>query len=143
MESVLPWLLWGGLFFLMMRFGCGSHLFGRGHGHGQGSKQSNGGHAHAGGCCGPNGGDKADHSAANEALRWEAPDKDLDRVCDRTIPTVSAKSSIHDGQVYYFCSRECREQFEAAPRLYLNETGKDDVFRRRIEHRPAGGSSHA
>lgn len=37
----LGWLLlWGGLFFVMMRYGCGAHMMG-GHGHG--------GHGHGGG----------------------------------------------------------------------------------------------
>lgn len=31
----LGWLLlWGGLFFVMMRYGCGAHMMGGGHGHG-------------------------------------------------------------------------------------------------------------
>lgn len=30
--SVLSLLIWGGLFFLMMRYGCGAHIMG-GHGH--------------------------------------------------------------------------------------------------------------
>ncbi len=37
-KSLLWILVWGGLFFLMMRYGCGSHIMG-GHGHG-----SHGGH---------------------------------------------------------------------------------------------------
>jgi YHS domain-containing protein len=32
-KSLLSILLWGGFFFLMMRFGCGAHMMG-GHGHG-------------------------------------------------------------------------------------------------------------
>ncbi len=50
---------------------------------------------------------KAKHSegapkeqAGTEELRWAPP-------------------SVHDGQVYYFCSRDCRERFEAAPAQYL------------------------
>ena len=30
MDTLFSVLIWGGLFFLMMRFGCGSHMFGRG-----------------------------------------------------------------------------------------------------------------
>ncbi len=45
-ESIKPLvsiLIWGGLFFSMMHFGCGAHLMG-GHGHGH-----HGGHGDAGG----------------------------------------------------------------------------------------------
>ena len=34
MEGLLSLLLFGGLFFLMMRFGCGAHVMHGGHGHG-------------------------------------------------------------------------------------------------------------
>ncbi len=33
MNSLIYFLIWGGLFFLMMRFGCGAHVMGHGHGH--------------------------------------------------------------------------------------------------------------
>ena len=39
--------------------------------------------------------------------------------------TSNAKPSVHDGAVYYFCSRECRERFEAAPHLYLGVKADD------------------
>ena len=39
----LGWLLiWGGLFYVMMRYGCGAHMMG-GHGHDHGKGNSNGG----------------------------------------------------------------------------------------------------
>jgi hypothetical protein len=34
MGSILYFLLWAGLFFVMMRFGCGAHVMGHGHHHG-------------------------------------------------------------------------------------------------------------
>lgn len=37
----------------------------------------------------------------------------------KTVSTETAKPSVHDGHVYYFCSRDCRERFEAAPEQYL------------------------
>ena len=54
-------------------------------------------------------------------LRWVAPAKDIDPACGRVVTTDKAKASVYDGHVYYFCSRECREVFEAAPQSYLNE----------------------
>jgi YHS domain-containing protein len=46
----------------------------------------------------------------------------MDPVCGKTVHTDQGKTSVFDGLVYYFCSCECREIFEAAPELYV---GKD------------------
>ena len=35
MPTYLYFLLWGAFFFMMMRFGCGAHIMGDGHGHRQ------------------------------------------------------------------------------------------------------------
>ena len=32
--NILYFLLWAGVFFFMMRFGCGAHIMGHGHHHG-------------------------------------------------------------------------------------------------------------
>ena len=50
---------------------------------------------------------------------WTAPKTAIDTVCGMTVQTNAARSSVDDGAVHYFCSRECRERFEVAPRLYL------------------------
>lgn len=82
-------LLWGGLFLVMMRYGCGAHMAGgrgkRG-GHGQGE-------ATAGG-------------------------KSRDSVCGMEVDPHSAVSFMHRGQHYYFCSADCRERFAKAPDQY-------------------------
>jgi len=108
MEEVFYFILWAGAFFLMMRLGCGSHIAGHS--------------SHAG---------PGKNMPPNETLRWIPPKMDKDPVCGKTVTTATAKSSIYDGAVYYFCSRECREQFEAAPDLYLDkatsQTGRDDT----------------
>ena len=59
----------------------------------------------------------------SDLIRWIPPEKDLDCVCRQTIKTVSAKTSVHDGLVYYFCSPECREKFESAPSTYAARAG--------------------
>lgn len=97
MEALIYFLLWAGVIFLMMRFGCGSHVMG--HGHGQHDPKS------------------AESRHGN--MRWTPPETDTDPVCGKTVRTDQAKPSVHDGMVYYFCSRECRERFEAAPDLYV------------------------
>lgn len=33
MPTYIYFLLWGVFFFVMMRFGCGAHIMGHGHGH--------------------------------------------------------------------------------------------------------------
>jgi len=108
MEGILPILIWGGLLFLMMRFGCGAHMFGHGHG-------KKGGHNHSGHTEKP--------VTKSEELTWTAPEKDIDPVCGKEVRTEHAKSSVHDGWVYYFCSRECRDLFEVAPDTYLGGKG--------------------
>lgn len=103
METLLYFGLWAALIFLMMRFGCGAHVMGRGHGHGR-----------AGTAAGP------DAAAASAGpLRWTPPARDIDPVCGKSVATARAKSSVFEGLVYYFCSRDCREVFEAAPEVYV------------------------
>lgn len=102
MEALLYFIFWAGLIYLMMRLGCGAHVMG--HGHGQHRDR-----------------DRAE-SETGDGPRWVPPETDVDPVCGKTVRTDDAKSSVHDGLVYYLCSRECRERFEAAPQSYL-ETG--------------------
>ena len=98
--NILYFLLWAGLFVLMMRFGCGAHVMGHGHQHGE---------------------KEADVRGGDGNLRWVAPDQAADPVCGMTVRTASAKSAVHDGQVYYFCSQDRRQKFEAAPAAYVKQ----------------------
>jgi len=112
MGTLLYFAFWAGLIFVMMRFGCGAHIMG--HGHGQ-----HGGH-----------GD--DTSPDQDRLRWVPPKTDLDPVCGKTVHTDKAKSVVHDGTVYYFCSNECRDRFETAPQLYVGQ--KPNREPKQMEH---------
>lgn len=88
----LGWLLlWGGLFYVMMRYGCGAHMMG---GHG--------GHSHGGhGDGAPGGGVK-------------------DPVCGMTVdPKNAAAAAVRGGTTHYFCSTSCRDKFEQAPDKYV------------------------
>jgi YHS domain-containing protein len=98
MEYLIYFLFWAALIFLMMRFGCGAHVMG--HGQNRSDRANNAG-------------------GGSDNLRWVPPGSDKDPVCGKTVRTDRAKPSVHDGMVYYFCSRDCREMFEAAPDLYL------------------------
>ena len=112
MEPLLWFAVWAGLIFLMMRFGCGAHIMG--HGHGQ-----HGSHAD-------------DKSSDRERLRWVPPATDVDPVCGKTVHTDNAKSVVHHGTVYYFCSNNCRDRFEAAPQLYVSPN--TDRESKQMEH---------
>jgi YHS domain-containing protein len=103
MEALLYFALWGAAIFLMMRFGCGAHVMGHGHRHGRKGQT-----------------DQPDPAVE---LRWVPPEKDFDPVCRETVATNQAKPSVYGGNVYYFCSRECREAFEAAPDVYVGAPG--------------------
>ncbi len=101
MPGLLSFLLFAGFFYLMMRFGCGAHVMG--HGHSQ------------------NGSGDAGKRDGIRNLKWLPPATDVDPVCGKSVQTAGAKSSVHDGTVYYFCSRDCREIFEAAPTQYVDQ----------------------
>ncbi len=47
-----------------------------------------------------------------------APDAAIDPVGGGAVPTATALTSLHAGKVYYFSSKENREQFEAAPQNF-------------------------
>lgn len=97
-QSVLYFLLWAGVFAVMMRFGCGAHVMGHRHRHtDSASGRTNG---------------------SNERTAWTAAEQDVDPVCGKTVPTAAAKSAVYGGRAFYFCSQACREKFEAAPASY-------------------------
>lgn len=93
MSTIGYLLFWAVLFFVMMRFGCGAHVMGHHH-HGHREGQDGDG-------------------------RWTGAAEVRDPVCGKTVSTADAKSSIWAGHAYYFCSQDCRDKFEAAPRTYL------------------------
>lgn len=97
MGTLLYFIVFAGLFFLMMRFGCGAHLMGHGHRHHEwrGAEQD------------------------RDNARWVPPDTAVDPVCRMRVGTSWAKSALHQGRAYYFCSAEHREAFEAEPDRYI------------------------
>ena len=140
MESLFPYLLWGGLFFLMMRFGCGSHMFGHRHGDQTHAGHDGHGSGHAHGCCGPS---PDATPGGRDSVQGHSlpPPTHRDPVCGKSVAGDVAKTSVHAGTVYYFCSRDCREIFEAAPETYLVDAAKSSGHSAipSIEHRPHAG----
>lgn len=121
METVLTLLFWGGMIFLMMRFGCGSHMFRSG----QKKDAHSNGH---GGCCGV-GQKDAGPSKKDGQYQSAPPEKDADPVCGDMVVTKNAKTSVHNGLVYYFCSGQCRESFEADPSSYIAQENQQITAR--------------
>jgi Cu+-exporting ATPase len=49
----------------------------------------------------------------------------LDPVCKMEVnPASAAAQSEYEGQVFYFCSKECKRKFDANPTQYLDETDR-------------------
>ena len=95
-QDVLYYLVWAGLFFLMMRYGCGAHIMGHRHHHGSQLPTKT--------------------PPANVLLH--SPDRATDPVCGMPVEASTAKTTAYKGQIYYFCSQNCREKFEASPSTY-------------------------
>jgi YHS domain-containing protein len=92
MEGLLSLLLFAGLFYFMMRFGCGAHMV---HGHG--------GHGE---------GRETPEPTAESASA-------LDPVCGMTVAANEGYTRVYEGRRYRFCSRVCLDKFEASPKGYV------------------------
>jgi len=89
MDGLLSFLLFAGFFFLMMRFGCGSHMV---HGHGK------------------------SHDADTQP---EDAQRHVDPVCGKDVPALEGYGKMHAETLYRFCSRDCLDAFEADPNRYV------------------------
>jgi YHS domain-containing protein len=89
MERILSFVVYAGLFYLMMSFGCGAHM-----GHGKHS-----GHEH--------GSPKPSNS---DTLR--------DPVCGMPVGPGEGYSKFYEGRELRFCSRACLDKFEAQEHRY-------------------------
>lgn len=112
MSALVYFLLFGGLLFLIMRLGCGSHVMGAC----QGDRFQTS--------------EELRREAESGDLRWKPPPEVKDPICGKTIETATAKSSVLNGFVYYFCSSDCRATFEHR----MAETMSATAPRERLEH---------
>jgi YHS domain-containing protein len=92
MEGLLSFLLFAAFFYVMMRFGCGSHMV---HGHG--------GHAGRG---------HEEHEQTPEIGASRDP------VCGMAVAADQGYTKVLEGRQYRFCSRVCLDKFEASPESY-------------------------
>ncbi len=95
MSGLVSFLLFGGFFFLMMRFGCGAHA-----GHG--------GHA------------KHGDPSAGHGVDGNAPlTPSVDPVCGMRVAGDTGYAKMFRGTAYRFCSRDCLDKFDATPEQYV------------------------
>ena len=73
------------------------------------------GHGGHGGGHGGHGGETDDGPPAN------APEAAVDPVSGEAVRTAHAVTSIYEGKIYYFASKENRERFEAAPQEHAHK----------------------
>ena len=100
MSGLVSFLLFGALFFFMMRFGCGAHA---GHGgHGDHSPRRDGE------------GDPVGSASSQQVL-----DAGVDPVCGMKVEPGTGYASVHRRKTLRFCSRGCLDKFEAQPERYL------------------------
>ncbi len=97
MSGLASLLLFAAFFYLMMRFGCGSHMV---HGHG--------GHGDHGG--------QRDHTMGTGAAM--AGTKAKDPVCGMEVDSGQGYTETYQGRSYRFCSRKCLDRFDENPQRY-------------------------
>jgi YHS domain-containing protein len=90
MEGLFSLLVFAGLFYFMMRFGCGAHMV---HGH-----SGHGGHG---------GGEQR-----------EGTSRAIDPICGMEVAPDKGYTKMYEGRQYRLCSRACLDKFEANPRQY-------------------------
>ncbi|MHC5542750.1 heavy metal-binding domain-containing protein, partial [Singulisphaera rosea] len=70
--------------------------------------------------------------------------KVLDPVCGMTIdPASAAGSSRHGGVEHFFCSRSCKQKFDADPRRYLSDHAAGQHSSHHSGHAKSAGSDTA
>ena len=99
MEGILWLLVFGALFYFMMRYGCGAHMV---HGHG----------GHDAGSVGAHGGHEG--HAAQRGIGATVRDP----VCGMEVAANAGYSRVYGGRDYRFCSQQCLDRFNAEPVRY-------------------------
>ena len=47
------------------------------------------------------------------------PHIEIDPVCGAEVITALHINSIHNNEKYYFCSKDCKEEFDSSPEDYI------------------------
>ena len=98
MEGLASLLIFAGLFYLMMRFGCGAHMVHGGHG----KHREQGGHS----------GSDVTH---------------VDPVCGMEVDPQEGYGKMYQRDLYRFCSRNCLDKFEDEPDKFLRKARAEEV----------------
>lgn len=121
-----------GAAFYFFRGGLGGHA--GGHGGGLGGLLGGlghgglGGHGHGG--HGGRGEDRGHGEQGEPPARpaaADAPEAAIDPVGGEAVRTAQALTSVYDGKIYYFASKESRDRFEAAPQEYAHKAAGHPV----------------
>lgn len=104
--------------FFFLRGNLGGLPGGMGHG-GHGGGGGHGGH-----------GEQPDRSTTSNA-----PEASIDPINGEPVRIDTALTSLYQGSIYYFASRENRDRFEAAPQEYAQKAAGHPVG-------PAGSADH-
>jgi len=94
MDDWLSFLIFAGLFYFMMRYGCGAHMI---HGH-----------------------KDAQHKNTDDNLGGNTINH-MDPVCGMKVDNHKGYGIMHKGMLYRFCSRACLDKFEKKPDYYLSQ----------------------
>lgn len=104
----MSWIIYGGIAILMI------YMMTKGGGCCGGGHASHGGHQ-GGGCCG-GGMNHSGHQGHNEGYKGNAVDASegmvQDPVCGMYVSKRDAISREINGRIFYFCSRNCADEFE-------------------------------
>lgn len=90
MDGLITLLIFAGLFYFMMRLGCGAHMV-----HGKHNHDSNE--------------NKTDNNNT----------KHIDPVCGMKVDMDKGYGMMYQGELYRFCSRDCLDKFETEPGSYI------------------------
>lgn len=112
-------------------------MFRGGHARGHGGLGGHsGGHGGLGGLLGGlghgghggHGGGHGDHGGQPDTRpEGSAPEAAVDAVSGEAVRTAQAVTTVYQGKIYYFASKENRERFEAAPQEYAHKAAGHPV----------------
>lgn len=124
------WILLGiAIAWFAMRRGFGGVHGGHMGGHGAGGLLGGMGHGEHGG--------GYDSEPRQPETSGQMPEAAIDAVSGEAVRTEHAVTSIYQGKIYYFASKENRDRFESAPQDYAHKAAGHPVHSaERTEYRP-------
>ena len=105
--------IYAGLFFVMMRYGCGAHMMGHGHSqHGdEDGHERHESHRAATG----------QYQAALKPPKNRVSGTFVDPVCGMPVPRDQGYGKMYEAVPYRFCSRGCLDKFDDDAERYVHK----------------------